>query len=61
MLYNTQAHLTVFNKEAARLHQMLRSSRYYYEKRLALTTSKSPQPFLLTLDAGENYEWMYKM
>ncbi len=45
MKYNTQAHLTVFNKEAARLHQMLRSSRYYYEKRLALTTSNSPKPF----------------
>ncbi len=45
MKYNTQAHLTVFIKEAARLHQMLRSSRYYYEKRLALTTSKSPKPF----------------
>ncbi len=32
MKYNTQAHLTVFNKEAARLHQMLRRSRYNYEK-----------------------------
>ncbi len=42
MKYNTQAHLTVFNKEAARLHQMLRSSRYNYEKTLALTTSNSP-------------------
>ncbi len=45
MKYNTQAHLTVFNKEAARLHQMLRSPRYHYEKRLALTTSNSPKPF----------------
>ncbi len=47
MKYNTQAHLTVFNKESARLHQMLRSSRYYYEKRLALTTSNSPKPFFV--------------
>ncbi len=47
MKYNTPAHLTVFNKEAARLHRMIRSYRCYHKKRLALTTSNSPKLFLL--------------
>ncbi len=52
MKYNTPARLTVFNKEAARLHQMLRSSRYDYEKKLALTMSNSPKPFFAYVRRG---------
>ncbi len=43
--YNTPAHFAVFNKEAARLHGMIRNARYYYERRLALTSSNSSKTF----------------
>ncbi len=42
---NTPAHLAVFKKEAANLHQMIRSARFSYESRLALASSKPPKPF----------------
>ncbi len=49
---NNPAHLAVFKREAADLHQTIRSARFSYERRLALAPSKSPKPFLFTL--GDN-------
>ncbi len=45
MEINTPAPLAVFKKEAANLHQMIRSARFSYESRLAIASSKSPKPF----------------
>ncbi len=44
MKYNTPAHLAVFKKEDAYPYWMIRSSKFSFESRLVLASSKSPKP-----------------
>ncbi len=54
MKYNTPAHFAALNTEAARLHRLIRNAKYYYDRRLAGTSSNSSNPFLLTKDVDES-------